>query len=143
MFFDFTDNRKHKHIGSGIVEVYPDFAFVPLYPKYSQMMSNPYLRQAPAVDYLKKFLPDDYLMYRNFVFSLIMDEEFQKSILMHENEPKTDTWCVEIKPKQGWIAPSDAKSGMCIFCMNQFYKVRNAFSFQGQELRCRHFQSTR
>lgn len=34
-----------------------------------------------------------------------------------------DTFCVEIKPKQGWRPPKEQMYSQCLFCMQQFLKI--------------------
>lgn len=37
------------------------------------------------------------------------------------NEP---TYCIEIKPKQGWVYPADRHHPKCTYCLNQFVKFK-------------------
>ncbi|KAK9509411.1 hypothetical protein O3M35_006738 [Rhynocoris fuscipes] len=45
---------------------------------------------------------------------------YNESSLIMTNSP---TYCIEIKPKQGWIPLLDRKHPKCTFCMNQYLKV--------------------
>jgi hypothetical protein len=38
-----------------------------------------------------------------------------------------DTFCVEVKPKQGWVPPHSRNLPKCTYCTKQFLKVRQIF----------------
>lgn len=123
MYF-FSEHRKRKRIFYNGVEIHPDFTFIPSYSQYENISGDVQLHEAPNCNYLQLVLSIDYVKYRNFVYTVILEtlsvDKFTTTL-----GSETNTICIEIKPKQAWVATPDCHP-VCAYCMNQYLKVRNS-----------------
>lgn len=114
--------RKKKRIFYNGVQIHPDFTFIPTYSKYENISGDIKLYEAPNCDNLQLVLSIDYVKYRNFVYTVI-SEALSVDKFTTPLDSETDTICIEIKPKQAWVATPDCYP-VCAYCMNQYLKLK-------------------
>lgn len=118
----FTEHRQKKSVLHNVVEVYPDCAFLPVFNAFTITEKN-FMEEVPGTNYLKQLLSNQYITYRNFVSSLLMNATNDEILISKYNDINVHTMCVEIKPKQAWAGATDLNYGICSFCLNQYFKV--------------------
>ncbi|XP_039299059.1 inositol-pentakisphosphate 2-kinase [Nilaparvata lugens] len=137
-------HRRHKGIKFGNVTIYPDYTVLP--HKSENMINMNDLLGSDLQDHSllnnPTFRTPNQIKVHRIVFGDVPtpSNENQLSVQQHfdipvpglgrrtfkrskPNETKSSIFCVEIKPKQGWIPDVDRSKPKCTYCLTQYLKL--------------------
>lgn len=81
---------------------------------------RPKYRLNKAVCYPLATLHPDY----TYLPPIFDQRERKNGFVSNNSEPQNNIYCIEIKPKQGWVYPTDKRHPKCTYCLNQYLKLK-------------------